>query len=114
MSLMNPRSSITLRLYARFGLVSVVSTAFSKRLWPSLFACLLLLLLLFSYTSVAAAQAQGTFRPTGDMTTPRQYGHTATLLLNSKVLITGGAGPPAAGATSANLFASSELFDPVT
>ena len=55
---------------------------------PSKLRELLLFLVLFSYASKAAAQASGTFTPTGNMITPRIY-HTATLLLNGKVLITG-------------------------
>jgi len=70
-----------------------------------------LLLLLFGYTSIAAAQALGTFIPTGNMTTSR-YAHTATLLPNSKVLITGGNDPTRDPRQS--LLASAELFDPET
>src|SRR5215510_13039267 len=62
----------------------------------------LVLALLFCH--VALAQHTGTFTATGNMTTPRES-HTATLLLNGKVLITGG---------SQELPASAELFDPVT
>ena len=49
--------------------------------------------------SIALAQSGGTFTATGNMITTRT-GHTATLLLNGKVLIAGG------GTSSA------ELFDP--
>jgi Kelch motif/Galactose oxidase, central domain len=65
---------------------------------------LLLFFLLLSYASTSAAQSIGTFKPTGRMTTPRG-GHTATLLLNGKVLITGG---------SAASGSSAELYDPAT
>src|SRR5579862_1772399 len=54
----------------------------------------------------ARAQTLHAFTDTGSMTTPRQF-HTATLLTNGKVLITGGRGAPAAGA-------SAELYDPST
>src|SRR5262245_59063360 len=68
-------------------------------------APVLSLLVVFVYTSSAVAQAPGIFFPTGNMTTPRRSSHTATLLLNGKVLITGG---------SQEHPASAELFDPVT
>lgn len=65
----------------------------------------------------AWAQTPGTFTPTGYMTSPRA-GHTATLLLNGKVLIAGGDSPcigqiacPAAGFQP---LASAELYDPLT
>jgi large repetitive protein len=49
----------------------------------------------------------GSFSPTGSMTTTRE-GHTATLLLDGRVLITGG------NDTSTDSLASAELFDPKT
>ena len=55
---------------------------------------------------VALAQSAGTFNRTGDLTGPRQF-HTATLLPNGKVLITGGI------SNSAEL-ASAELYDPAS
>jgi WD40 repeat protein len=52
--------------------------------------------------------ATGSFTPTGSMGTARRLGHAATLLLNGKVLVTGGIGK--------NLFAleTAELYDPAT
>ena len=52
---------------------------------------LLLLLLLDVATSgsMVMAQSPGTFTPTGNLTTARQF-HTATLLPNGRVLIAGG------------------------
>jgi len=72
----------------------------NQRRLPTMITGLLLFLTLFGDT--AAAQVPGRFVPTGNMTMSRQ-GHTATLLLNGKVLITGGGAPT-----------SAELYDPET
>ena len=55
--------------------------------------------------------ATGTFSPTGDMAVPR-YGKTVTLLRGGRVLITGGYDCGTAG--HAGIWASAELYDPVT
>src|SRR5438876_1000034 len=64
----------------------------------------LLLLGVSGLSLTALAQSQGTFTATGSMTGPR-YFHTATLLPNGRILITG-------GITNGGVFA--ELYDPVT
>ena len=59
---------------------------------------------------IAVAQPVGSFTLTGSLITPRQF-HTATLLTNGKVLLTGGISaynPNAPG------LASAELYDPST
>jgi hypothetical protein len=67
-----------------------------------------LLALLFLLASTTTAQTPGTFAPTGSMITPRAL-HSATLLLNGKVLIT-------RGTYSADKFSpyTAELYDPAT
>src|SRR5262245_55201916 len=61
-----------------------------------------LFLRLFSYASTAAAQSQGVFTAAADMTTARAS-HTATLLLDGRVLIVGG-----------DKTGTAELYDPAT
>jgi hypothetical protein len=62
---------------------------------------------------MARAQSLGTFSPTGNMTTPRNF-HTATLLLDGRVLIAGGSYGLIAGSNQSALTNSAELFDPST
>ena len=69
--------------------------------------------------------ASGTFSPTGSMTTPREF-HTATLLTDGRVLITGGISgdsPRTAAVTlasyrtaetSSGVLATAEVYDPST
>lgn len=56
-------------------------------------------------------QTLGTFVPTGSMTVPRVW-HTATLLTNGKVLVTGGL--IAGVAYPSAVTATAELYDPST
>jgi N-acetylneuraminic acid mutarotase len=63
--------------------------------------------LLASFFSIVIAQTPGTWSPTGSMIAAR-HAHTATLLLNGKILICGGVN------SSGNYIASAELYDPNT
>jgi hypothetical protein len=65
---------------------------------------------LLAASSITFAQSAGVFTRTGDMTTARR-GHTATLLVDGKVLIVGGWGT---ADNQANSLASAELYDPFT
>lgn len=69
----------------------------------------MLQVLLSTSVAVLSAQSLGMFSQTGQLTTPRQY-HSATLLPNGKVLVSGGyatlAGSP--------VWSSAELYDPAT
>src|SRR6266446_6159239 len=79
----------------------------NEKACPSAKVILLILVLVLAFPTSAlsvSAQAPGAFKPIGNMTAPRG-GHTATLLVNGKVLITGG---------RRDGLGSAELFDPVT
>src|SRR5262245_10552225 len=62
------------------------------------------------HVSITVAQSPATFTVTGNMSVPR-VGHTATLLLNGKVLICGGADRADSLGT---VLDSAELYDPIT
>jgi hypothetical protein len=63
-----------------------------------------------SWSVLASAElydpVSGTFTPTGNMTTARQF-HTATMLPNGKIMIAG-------GASGESTLATTELYDPST
>ena len=66
--------------------------------------------LLTFFTPQAEAQQPHSWIRTGSLTTGR-FGHTSTLLLSGKVLVTGGRFCAGGGCTE---FSSAEIFDPVT
>jgi hypothetical protein len=74
------------------------------------FAFLLFLFGVVGHGAMALAQSPGTFSATGPMIKPR-FLHTATLLLDGRVLIAGG---DSSYATTTNAESSAELYDPVT
>jgi hypothetical protein len=74
-------------------------------------ACRFLLSILLAVAITAMAQPPFPFIPTGSMSTPRMD-HTATLLLNGKVLIAGGA--LSFSINGNRVSASAELYDPAT
>ena len=66
------------------------------------------------FAATGAAQSLGTFTPTGNMTTAR-IGHTATLLRDGRVLITGGNLVKVEGLSyRVDRLASAELYDPAS
>ena len=64
------------------------------------------LVFLLLLAGVAGAQSPGTFTVTGNMTTAR-FQHTATLLLDGRVLIAG-------GHSDSSILSSAEIYNPAT
>jgi hypothetical protein len=56
------------------------------------------------------APATGSFTTTGSLNTPRGLGHTATLLNNGQILVTGGTSPFPIGIASAEIYQSAVLI----
>lgn len=80
----------------------------SKRTRAAFHYLVLASVLSFGLAGIALAQTGGTFSETGSMNVAR-YKHTATLLNDGRVLITGGVTNDSAYSTS-----SAELYDPAT
>lgn len=92
-----------------------ISRELSRMLKPSLALAIGLLLIVVPARAGdvlckrgTGATTSGTFSATGTMTSARSL-HTATLLLNGKVLLAGGAG---AGGESATFLSTAEIYDP--
>ena len=70
-------------------------------------------ILLLVIAASAHAQSPGAFTAAGDMTTGRVQ-HTATLLLDGRVLIAGGHGDNSGDSSIFSIFSSAEIYDPAT
>jgi hypothetical protein len=73
-----------------------------------------LLALLFTIAATSARAQVNTFAATGNLITSPRYQHTATLLSNGTVLITGGLTSSATTPPTVSTLASAELYDPTT
>jgi Abnormal spindle-like microcephaly-assoc'd, ASPM-SPD-2-Hydin len=70
--------------------------------------------LLFTVAAPSARAQVDTFVATGNLVTSPRYQHTATLLSNGTVLITGGLTASATTPPTVSTLASAELYDPTT
>jgi hypothetical protein len=70
--------------------------------------------LLFTFAATSARAQVNTFVATGNLVTSPRYQHTATLLSNGTVLITGGLTASATTPATISTLASAELYDPTT